>query len=82
MQQSRVGKKKPSRLSELTGNRLYLVIAGVIILLAVTGSVYGALALRNNLNAAAGADNQALSGTARPTLLLPIPLKYYPSRSV
>jgi hypothetical protein len=64
MQQSRVGKKKPSRLSELTGNRLYLVIAGVIILLAVTGSVYGALALRNNLNAAAGADNQALSGTA------------------
>jgi len=40
------------------------VIAGVIILLAVTGSVYGALALRNNLNAAAGADNQALSGTA------------------
>ncbi len=41
-----------------------MVIAGVIILLAVTGSAYGVLALRNNLKAAAGADNQTLSGTA------------------
>jgi len=41
MQQSRANKKKPSKLTELTGNKLYLVIAGVIILLAVTGAVYG-----------------------------------------
>ena len=64
MQQGRAGKKKPSKLSELTGNRLYLVIAGVIILLAVTGAVYGALVLRNNLNADAEGDSQTLSGTA------------------
>lgn len=64
MLQSRAGKKKPSKFTELTGNKLYLLIAGVIILLAVTGAVYGVLALSNNLNAAAGSDSQTLSGTA------------------
>ncbi len=64
MQQSRADKKKPLNLTELAGNKLYLVIAGVIIILALTGAVYGVLALRSNLNADAGADSQSLSGTA------------------
>lgn len=64
MQRSRASKKKPSKLTELAGNKLYLVIAGVILLLAVTGTTYGALALRNDRNAVAGPDNQTLSGTA------------------
>lgn len=64
MQRRGDSKKKPSKLTELTGNKLYLVIAGVIILLVVTGVVYGVLALLNNLNAAAGADSQAFSGAA------------------
>ncbi len=64
MQQSRSGRKKTSKLAELTGNKLYLVIAGVIILFAVAGAVYGVLVLRSNLNADAGADSQSLSATA------------------
>ncbi|MDZ4133588.1 MAG: hypothetical protein U1E11_10680 [Dethiobacteria bacterium] len=64
MQQRGDSRKKPSKLSELTANKFYLVIAGVIMLLAVTGAVYGALALRNNLNVVTGVDSQTLSGTA------------------
>lgn len=53
------GEKISKKLKELTNNRLFLIIAGVILIIALVGGISSVIILRANLPAADGRDDQA-----------------------